>query len=79
LFVSFDEPAAFEAGADSDEGKQMRCVENAPPGSRGLDQLERQRQARGPRAGPLGDLGPVAHRREGRLEGYLGPEGSAVV
>ena len=40
--LAFDELAAFEAGAGTDEGNEVGRVDSAPAGLGGLDQLEGQ-------------------------------------
>jgi len=47
---SFDELAGLEAGRGPDQGDEVGCVHGAPAGLRGLDELERHRQPRRPRA-----------------------------
>ena len=59
FFGPIDELAALERGAGPDERDQVRGVDHAPAGLGGLDELERHRQPRGPRARTAGDLGPV--------------------
>src|SRR5581483_6496349 len=65
---AFGEPAVDEDLCGADQGDQTRCVDGAPAVLRRLNELERHDQARSPRAGPLGDPGPVPDRREGRLD-----------
>jgi hypothetical protein len=59
LTGSFDYLAVDEGSSGADEGDQVRCVDHAPVILGCLDELEGHGQARGPRAGSLGDLGPV--------------------
>ena len=72
--VSFDELAAFEPGAGADECDEMWCVDCAPVGLRGLDELERHREAGGLGTGAPGELGAVTNRREGRLDRICGAQ-----
>jgi hypothetical protein len=57
---AFDEVAGFEAGADADEGDEVGCVDRAPAGLGGFDELERHGQTGGLGARSFGDLGAVA-------------------
>ena len=68
---SFDEFAVVERRTGTDEGDEVGCVHRPPPGLRGLDQLERHRQAGSAGAGALGDLAAVPDGGEGRLDRYL--------
>ena len=52
---SFDPFAVGEGDAGTDEGDQVGCVDGAPPGLGGFDELERHRDAGGSGAGALGD------------------------
>src|SRR3954470_10084283 len=74
VVVAFDEDAAFEAGSGADEGDQVGCVDGAPAGLGGLDQLERHRDPGGLGPRPLGDLGPVPDGREGGLDRVRGAQ-----
>lgn len=49
-------------------------IEPAPGALRGLQQLERHRQSRGSRAGPLGHSRAELHRGEGGLNRIGAPE-----
>ena len=75
--AAFNALAAFEAGPGADERDEVGCVDGAPAFLGGLDQLECQGDPGGLGAGPLGDLGPVPDRGEGRLYG-VGPSINAV-
>jgi len=55
LVGSFDLFAVGEGDAGADEGYQVGCVDHAPSGLGGFDQLERHRDASGSGAGTLGD------------------------
>ena len=68
---SFDQQAFVEAGSGADECDEVGCVDRAPSGLGGLDELERHRDAGGPRAGSLGDPLPQPDGGEGRLEALL--------
>jgi hypothetical protein len=70
---AFDEFAVEEQGTGADQGDQVGCVDRAPAGLGGFDELEGHGQPGGAGAGALGDLGPVAHGGEGALDGYLEP------
>ena len=59
-----NEFAVGEGRAGADQGDEVGRVDGAPAVLRGLDELERHRQARRPRARPLGDLGAVPDRGE---------------
>jgi hypothetical protein len=70
VFVgSFDELAGVERGAGADERDEMGCVDRAPAGVGGLDELECHRHPRYSRARTAGDLGLVPDGREGRFDG----------
>jgi len=71
LVRSFNEFAVAERGPATDERDQMWCVDRAPAGLGGLDELERHGQPGGAGAGPLGDLAAVPDGGEGALLGYL--------
>lgn len=45
--MAFDELAAFEAGAGSDEGDEVGCVHDPPASLGGLDELEDHREGGG--------------------------------
>ena len=51
LVGSFDELAGVEDGAGVDEGDQVGCVDGAPAGLGGLNELERHGQPGGLAAG----------------------------
>ncbi len=53
------------AGAGADEGDEVGCVDGAPAGLGGLDELERHRDPGGPGAGSLGDPLPQPDGGEG--------------
>jgi hypothetical protein len=59
--------AAFEAGAGPHQREEMGCVDRAPAGLCGLDQLEDHAQGGRPAASALGDLRSQAHGGEGLL------------
>jgi hypothetical protein len=75
--VAFTELAAFEAGPGADERDEVGCVDGAPAFLGGVDQLECRGDPGGLGAGPIGDLGPVPDRGEGRPYG-VGPSINAV-
>ena len=64
----FDEFAVDEGRAGTEQGDEVGSVDGAPAVLRCLDELERHRQPCGPRAGALGDLGPVPDSGEGGLD-----------
>ena len=59
IIGSFDEFSGFEDGAGADERDEVWCVDGAPAGLGGLDELERHRQPGCLGTGAAGDLGPV--------------------
>ncbi len=44
---SFEEFAVVECGAGADEGEEVGCVDGAPPGLGGVEELERHRDTGG--------------------------------
>ena len=65
---SFDEFAVLELCAGADEGDEVGCVDCAPSGLGGLDELERHRDAGGAGAGALGDSLSESDGGEGGLD-----------
>src|SRR6478609_11246737 len=76
---AFDELAAAERGAGTDEGDQVGRVHRAPAGLGGLDELERHGQAGRSRAGALGDLAAVPDGGKGRFDGIRCPQMDPVL
>ena len=68
---SFDELALLEPGSRADQGDEVGCVDGAPAGLCGLDELERHCDAGGSSARALGDSLPKSHGGEGGLDRYL--------
>src|SRR5215207_6831526 len=69
LLAPFDQFPVLELSSGPHQRHQVSASEPSPPPLRRLHQLEDHRQARLPRARPLGDVGPRTDRREHRLYG----------
>ena len=64
----------MEYGAVADECDQVRCVDRAPAGLCGLDQLVGHRQAGCARSGPLGDLRSQTYCGESAFDRICGAQ-----
>jgi dihydrofolate reductase len=65
---SFDEFDVLELRASADQGDPVECIDRAPVGLGGSDELEGHRHADGAGAGSRGDPGAEPDAGEGRLD-----------
>src|SRR5256714_13874892 len=77
--MAFDELPAGERGTGTDEGDEVGCVDRAPAGLGGFDELKRHREAGGLGAGPFSDLGAVPDGGERRLDRVRGAQVDPVL